>query len=112
MSWQVTWQDGVTWLIVAGAAAFLVDRFVFAGRRKKQAASTKPDVPVKALVRKQWGQIADASGKPVVRVFTTALEYTPSATVLDALVAVVVAPVGVLVAVGLVLSVARSRRNR
>lgn len=53
MSWQVTWQDGVTWLIVAGAVAFLVDRFVFAGRRKKQAASSKPDVPVKALVRKR-----------------------------------------------------------
>lgn len=49
----MTWQDGVSWLIVAGAVGFLVDRFVFAQRRKKRIASSKPDVPVKALVRKR-----------------------------------------------------------
>lgn len=49
----MTWQDGVTWLIVAGAVAFLVDHFVLAQRRKKKVASSKPDVPVEALVRKR-----------------------------------------------------------
>lgn len=49
----MTWQDGVTWLIVAGAVMFLINRFVFAPRRKKQSASSRPDVPVKALVRKR-----------------------------------------------------------
>ena len=49
----MTLQDGVTWLIVASAVAFLVNRMVFAPRRKKQAADDKPDVPVTALVRKR-----------------------------------------------------------
>lgn len=49
----MSWQDGVTWLIVAGAVAFLVNRFAFASRRKAKKSSNKPDVPVKALVRKR-----------------------------------------------------------
>lgn len=49
----MTWQDPVTWLIIAGAVGFLVDRFVFAPRRKTKQAANKPDVPVKALVRKR-----------------------------------------------------------
>ena len=47
----MTWQDGVTWLIVAGAVAFLVRRFAFSSRRKAKPPSNKPDVPVTALVR-------------------------------------------------------------
>jgi hypothetical protein len=47
------WQDLAAWVIVALAAAFLVDRFFLSARRKRRNGSKKPDVPVSALVRKR-----------------------------------------------------------
>ncbi|MCA9576703.1 MAG: hypothetical protein KC668_14765 [Myxococcales bacterium] len=45
------WQDVAAWLVVAGAAGFLLSRF----RRRPgtRAPEEGPDVPVSALVRKR-----------------------------------------------------------
>ena len=46
---NLTWQDLGAFVVVALAVLFLLNRFVFASRRKAK----KPDVPVSQLVRKK-----------------------------------------------------------